>query len=167
MNIDDLLTPRYKVMADFPYKPAADIFPIGQIIKILEGDNPVDSNGNPLRWLKFEKYPNLFRRLEWWEYRKPEDMPKYLMYKSTPESNLYIIKVDRHFRNTFGLMNKVGCISDGEYYSYSKTLPSTEHEFLVWKAITHPNLLTAEERTKISEHKMTNDQVARRISGLD
>lgn len=40
-----------------------------------------------------DKYPNIFRKLNWWEDRKTEDMPTKLICKSTKDDN-EIIKIE-------------------------------------------------------------------------
>jgi len=72
----DLLAPRYKVIADWPGRE----FPIGLIISNYVDDIWGDGKNYEFREseLWFKKYPHLFKRLEWWEDIKVEDMPKYM-----------------------------------------------------------------------------------------
>ena len=65
MTTEELLKPRYKVIADYPFMQWA----LGQIILLTTGND-----GD----YYFEKFPHLFKKLEWWEERKPEDMPEYV-----------------------------------------------------------------------------------------
>jgi hypothetical protein len=68
-TVEELLKPRYKVIADYPESP----FKIGRIYDYGEAlPGPGLSS--------FEPYPHLFRKLEWWEDRKPEEIPKYYNY---------------------------------------------------------------------------------------
>lgn len=72
MTKEELLQPRYKVIATWPLN---DLHKVGDIIH-----NPIkpywfiNSQGetNP------EDYPHLFKKLSWYEDRKPEDMPEYV-----------------------------------------------------------------------------------------
>jgi len=66
MTVEELLMPRYKVIADYPSSP----YYVGEIKDRL-GDNVA---------AHFAKYPHLFRKLNWWEERKVEDMPEYVKY---------------------------------------------------------------------------------------
>jgi hypothetical protein len=64
-------------------------------------------------------FPHLFRSLEWWESRNPNDMPEYVRLKSK------VFKVEKY------------CISGNEFItdgkkiikSLANTLPATEQEY--------------------------------------
>ena len=64
MKVEELLMPRIEVIADYPSSP----YYVGEIKDRL-GDNVA---------AHFAKYPHLFRKLNWWEERKVEDMPEYV-----------------------------------------------------------------------------------------
>lgn len=71
MTPEELLKPRWKVIADYPNSP----FIIGQIFVIPNFDKDFTKK----YWADDkDKYPHLFQRLEWWEERKPDEMPEYL-----------------------------------------------------------------------------------------
>jgi len=77
MTVEELLLPRYKVIADYPDCP----YVVGVIIH-CEID---PEGGNYLNvadyWVYHpEKYPHIFQPLQWWEERKLEDMPEYVNY---------------------------------------------------------------------------------------
>ncbi len=68
----DLLKPRFEVIADYP----KSIFKIGEI-----------TNGTDLIYCdpdgpKYSDYPHLFRKMNWWEKRNIEDMPKKLICRA-------------------------------------------------------------------------------------
>ena len=65
-NVDELMSPRYEQIADYP----------GNDIEVGEVFEP--NEHFPEIYLK--KYPHLFRKLSWWEHRKPEEMPEYLSH---------------------------------------------------------------------------------------
>src|SRR6478736_5645084 len=82
MTTEELLKPRYKVIADYPCRP----HPIGYILE-FSGDKydtqslfrlPNSDHRYPED--KFKEYPNLFEPLPWWKDRKAEDMPEYIMF---------------------------------------------------------------------------------------
>jgi len=85
MTTEQLLKPRYEVIADYPFNP----YKIGDIIetigdtmavvyvKIIHTKYLTDSRN-------LDSYPHLFRKLNWWEKRKAEDMPKRLICKAIP-----------------------------------------------------------------------------------
>lgn len=66
----DLMSPRYKVIAEWP----GTAYNVGDIIHIKY--MPLPRSG--LEMVK--KYPHLFKKLEWWEERKPEEMPEYIKF---------------------------------------------------------------------------------------
>lgn len=58
MNAKELLIPRFEVIADYPNST----YKVGEIFHAVVPD--------------YAKYPHLFKPLNWWEYRKEEEMPK-------------------------------------------------------------------------------------------
>jgi len=82
MTPEDLLKPRYKVIAGYPDMP----FEVGEIIieeNLGATINPFYQVGrfgfsNSPSLYYPEKYPSNFRLLKWWEERKPEEMAAYV-----------------------------------------------------------------------------------------
>jgi hypothetical protein len=71
MSVEELLKPRYKVIADYPNNS----WSVGEIIDRdwgWDGDDEIGFKHH------ISHYPHLFQRLEWWQDRKPEEMPRYL-----------------------------------------------------------------------------------------
>lgn len=62
----DLMKPRCKVIADYPDSRNE----VGQII----------CDVTTYMEAFYNKYPAIFRRLEWWEHRDVSDMPRYLKH---------------------------------------------------------------------------------------
>lgn len=101
MTIEDLMKPRYKVIADYPQPPFTnDLYNVDNEHIFIEGDLLVQCNVNgALTFKRYgrlghmsvgvpccahpEKFPKIFKKLEWWEDRKPEDMPLYIKYWDT------------------------------------------------------------------------------------
>lgn len=85
MNAKELMKPRYEVIADYP----SNLDPVGTILKCPDYDNDftkeywVQSNDN---------YPHLFRKLNWWEYRTAEEMPKKVMSLQGENRDTYEIE---------------------------------------------------------------------------
>lgn len=73
-SVEELLKPRYRVIADYP----GSAFQIDQIIvpELVNERHEFPSGVI----LKLTAFPHLFRKLEWWEDRKPEEMPEYVEY---------------------------------------------------------------------------------------
>lgn len=80
-----LLAPRYRVLIDFP----GSDYSIGDIIGLTNLDSneyySMDEDGAVIEQESFyKKFPDVFKKLEWWEDRKPEEMPEYV--KLNPEN---------------------------------------------------------------------------------
>lgn len=127
MSVEELLKPRYKVIAEWP----ESTFEIGQIITksdLVEDWLQTDNFLHGFKLSAVEKYPHLFKKLEWWEERKLEDMPKYVRWDYKPGcdgahmKNL-IAKVDGWVQASYGV------ISQGQTTSSHFWLPATEQEY--------------------------------------
>lgn len=80
-TVEELMRPRYKVIADYPDSK----FKVGEI---LEQDMPIDYPGwfstnrrsnNDGRFEEIlKKFPHIFQKIEWWEERNKEEMPEYV-----------------------------------------------------------------------------------------
>lgn len=107
MNTEELLVPRYKVIADYFYNP----YKVGDIITVMYDDRSVhltttryrDEFGemvgqqNYMHPDELKKFPHLFKKLEWWEERKPEEMPTYVKWESGKVSKVITWKVGCDF----------------------------------------------------------------------
>lgn len=113
---EQLIAPRYKVIADWP----KSIYPVGTIIN-------AGGRSEDLLYCDFEgprcrDYPHLFRKLEWWEERKLEEMPEYVSYDN-------IIIKPKHFMNSWGKPVHTGCTHEGRFHTYRKCIPATIEEY--------------------------------------
>ena len=108
--MNDLLTPRFEVIAGYPNM----FMYIGAILThdntakawlFYEKDRPVFCGvQNP------EKYPNIFKKLEWWEYRTEEEMPKYVKIQNDTE----IVKIEKwDMKTMFGIEKINGTLREG------------------------------------------------------
>lgn len=135
MNKDELLRPRYKVMADFPFN---EIFNVGSILSFFKTTkdgkdeywyhHDVKHNNFQSTW--FDGFPHLFKPLQWWEDRDINDMPEYLKDNGDAE----IFKVREWVDNSMGViwlnknkkMNHTGFHqANAEHFT-----PATEAEYL-------------------------------------
>jgi hypothetical protein len=131
MTPEELLRPRYKVIAEFPRIEDFEGCEIDNIIITLSEDN------------LYEKYPHLFKKLGWWEDRKEEDMPMYLKRTGmvddddSPLPDWYL-KVKKHFNYGNGEWRDnsvhIFCIDPSERtygtgLFYSEFEPCTEEEY--------------------------------------
>ena len=111
MTAEQLLLPRFEVIADFPKSS----YNIGRIITpIKEGSSYFYSLEAPSSELIGfpEKYPHLFKKLNWWEHRKKEDMPKRLICKAIKDDTEIMEILDWDMELLFGwtdIENRKGC----------------------------------------------------------
>lgn len=84
MKANELLNPRFEVIADYPSNQQA----VGTILECPNFDNDFTKK----YWEEDNyKYPHLFKKLNWWESRKKEDMPKKVMSLADDKKDTYEI----------------------------------------------------------------------------
>lgn len=140
MTPEELLRPRYKVVADYFHNP----YQIGDIITLPENNRSVhlttiqytDEFGENVKQQNhyapkiIEKYPHLFEKLEWWEERKPEDLPKFIKAKNDGDVQELIAVTECGFKVKWGnkkkyrigVFNRFIPATEAEYTQYVKTL---------------------------------------------
>lgn len=109
MSTEELLMPRYKVIADYP----GNKFIIGDILTFVREvaqsyDLWVNQNGLQITYNHFGKYPHIFQPLPWWSDREPQDLPEYLEWPDTG----VVCKPSKYLGNFFYL-------SDDDSFGYS------------------------------------------------
>lgn len=107
MSVEELLIPRYKVIADYPGSP----YTVGQIIHV-HGEQGVNCE-------YFNKWPAIFKPLQWWEERDKNDMPEYV------KSQLWVAKVKEWSGDNSYF---TGEVYNGTSYTQAY-LPATQEEF--------------------------------------
>lgn len=115
MSIEDLMQPRYKVVADYP----DSLSDIGTIIQ---------ENNSSKEWFdSLEDYPHIFKHLEWYEERKVADMPKYV---KAPTGRIAKAKFDLNGTSAYFMY------LDGEIIPYSpiRWLPATLEEYNAYQS---------------------------------
>lgn len=123
----DLLKPRYKVIAYYPGSP----FEIGEVLELStlppytngNGDKELNLYGNENDAVPEEdviEAHTVFRKLEWWEERKPEEMPEYVENRFTN----VIDKVLVHFKDDVAI-----CETLKHEFAYHRIIPSTESDY--------------------------------------
>lgn len=126
MTKEELLKPRWKVIADFPCNTGHGV---GEIIsKFIYKSEPdcyfitIELDGTAFGICP-DDYPHLFERLKWWEEREEKDLPKYLKWKRNQKIfEPYIIEKDS---GIFYLENH-----ENSDFPLGSTLPATEEEYL-------------------------------------
>lgn len=116
-TVEELLAPRYKVVAKYFYSP----YQIGDIVfgndggrvlltitseysQFMASDMKVENFGH-IEIL--DEYPALFKKLEWWQEREPDEMPEYVKSPDFyDEKKIIVTHVDgkncRHHFNSEG-----------------------------------------------------------------
>jgi len=85
MNTEELLRPRYKVEEDWPGRRD---FEVGLIVTLDKDFSPqykkyeIEDCQGKRSYITafFDQFPRQFKKLKWYEDRKPEDMPEYLKH---------------------------------------------------------------------------------------
>lgn len=132
MNVADLMKPRFKVVAMYPYCP----WELNEILIPDEDEEMVNpatgfvASSKVLSLSDIQLYPHLFRKLAWYEERDVKDMPEYVKIATTNFSELRpngtIHKV------TYWNMND-GANLDDYWYDFTEVLPATQHDYETFK----------------------------------
>lgn len=77
MTKEELLKPRYKVIADYP----GSSFEIENVLETDEKSVYTLWEHDGKHELTLSNFPAIFRELEWWEEREEKDLPEYVRYK--------------------------------------------------------------------------------------
>lgn len=126
MKAQELLNPRFEVIEKYPHSQykVGDILELKEITtsKIFHNDDEF-LVGNYFKQDELESFPHLFRKLNWWEHRKKEDMPKKLICKAIKDDNEVMEILDWDMNNLFGwtdVENRKGCglLSFNPEYGY-------------------------------------------------
>ena len=131
MTIEELLKPRWKIIADFPGSHRTGLN-IGDVVQSNNIDAP-EVHFLADYYVNLNNYPAIFKKLEWWEERKEEDMPKFLRFKKNNEIfkffiTLHNIQTIYHERYP----NQLFHLSDFE--------PATEEEYLAQERSERPQI---------------------------
>ena len=103
MNSEQLLNPRFEIIADYPESWRK----VGDVLECPNFDNDFTKK----YWIEAnEKYPHLFREMPWWENRNIEEMPKKLKSLSFPDEIHEILEWDMNMLFGFtDVENRKGC----------------------------------------------------------
>jgi hypothetical protein len=75
MNAKELLKPRFELIADFPDNHYGEV---GTILDRNWSKYPNDDETQKPIW-SISDFPHLFRKMNWWEKRTADEMPKRVM----------------------------------------------------------------------------------------
>lgn len=127
--IEGLLHQRYKVIAHYPNCE----FAIGEVLQYepeTETTRPVlkDELGYETYTINPDNYPAIFKPLQWWEERKPEEMPEYVKWTHPGVKTLSdYFKVFQWQKNSVGAWL---CDVKEAHLYIRDVVPATEAEYL-------------------------------------
>lgn len=110
MTAEQLMQPRYEIIADAPLLKNK----VGEIITSdhLSGRITLNFLFAGVADISPDSYPHIFKKLNWWEHRKEEEMPKKLICKAIPNDTEIMEIVKWEMDILFGftdLKNRKGC----------------------------------------------------------
>lgn len=122
---EQLMAPRYKVIADYPNA----YYNLGVIITD-KGDNNFFIYDGYQRAAWFDRYPHLFKPLDWWNDRKLEELPEYVKVNDHGEKFITpgIYKIIYTHKNNIDEYNR-GRLENGEPCSLNWVEPATLHDY--------------------------------------
>ena len=129
--MNNLLTPRFKVIGSFPDSPFHEK-EILDAVKYEENKFYLVRKNKKNYWVS--QFPNIFRKLEWWENRTEEEMPKYLKSGMGNDNQIHKIEYwDMSFDKPIGVVKDLGykkSVCDlGLFKNEYQYQPSTEAEY--------------------------------------
>ena len=104
MTAQELMTPRFEVIANYP--------------KMMYSLNQILYCTSEYQSSFFSEFPHLFKKLNWWEYRTKEEMPKKLICKAIANDTDIMLIEEWDMVRLFGftdISKKEGC----SLYSFS------------------------------------------------
>lgn len=130
MTPEELLKPRYKVIAPWPgtHWKVGDIFEYGDHNCFKTESQP----SIPMHLSVLDEHPHLFKKLEWWEERKPDEMPEYVKHITTGKIwrvKEYDLPAGAHVSGNeissyWAAMKNLQPATEADYNAYLKTLTS-------------------------------------------
>jgi hypothetical protein len=124
MSREELMKPRYKVIADYPFNK---YHAVGKIIIVESEIVARNENGYRVVECEWEKYPAIFKPLEWWEHREEKDMPEYVKLLNQQD------KIEVHKAGNWNMRNGMPCIEGFGVFIVKDMTPATETEYLNFK----------------------------------
>ena len=126
LSTEELLKPRYLVIADYPNS----LFAVGEILHEF-----CDTVSRYRTWYYAPEkdsnfytetinYPHLFRPLQWWENRAIEDMPEYVWATSLISGKVGVFKIAWELINGEWYQNDVDIFGN-----HKDVTPATKQEF--------------------------------------
>lgn len=136
MTKEELLKPRYKVIADYPDRA----FEMNMPLEYNVVDSCFDNSKASGVTIEPDNYPAIFKTLEWWEEREEKDMPEYVKVKRAslvPKKDIpFFAKVTDRIHTLPVLTGfKLSDGTDGLYANWANLEPATKEEYESQKQI--------------------------------
>lgn len=133
MTVEDLMIPKYKVIADYPNCK----WKMGRIlVKVNAYDFDCLEAPTSETIRTPEKYPHLFKRLAWYEDRELSDMPEYVKFddgKVVKPFNIFLSDKFNYFFASEKEYNKhKENYKKGDMLNLAATIPATEQDYLTY-----------------------------------
>lgn len=119
LSVEELLKPRYKVIADFPWS----IYKIGDII-----NSDILAIGARYR-NGLNNFPAIFKKLEWYEDREYKELPQFIRHSPTPD-DIHFFKVENWYSNPNTSQIAGVYVENGHRLFIIDCQPATEKDFI-------------------------------------
>jgi hypothetical protein len=144
MTPDELMKPRYKVIAGYPSMPFMNNQVLNLVIRRTGGwvYEWYEHDGKyEIGEYELKDYPHLFKKLEWWHERREEDLPKYIGVKNEHGVFIWIhpivkwveTRLDEVGSCIISFPDLDGIYAEREYNPWSMS-PATQSEYEKMKA---------------------------------
>jgi hypothetical protein len=127
MTTEELLQPRYKVIADFP-QWSVFTHKLGDILELRGVHFVGKGTSRSINEKDIDKYPSVLRKLQWWEERNEEELSK-IKYAKTLAGNS--VRTVLRFELSW---DKI-ILDGGKVRSIKNWLPATKEEYELKKPL--------------------------------
>lgn len=136
MTIEELMLPRWKVIADFPTYIEPTNCEIGNILtafQVGKTDNDWFISLGSDWWERPKLYPAIFKKLEWWEERDEKDMPMFVKFIEFDNRSVMIPGIVGHIYNNSDDPDRdcrfIITEKRGIKFQLKKVIPATKEEY--------------------------------------
>ena len=113
---------RFLVIAPYPGMERNGNYSVGDMLIDNKKEEVRKQNGDPVFACEFEKYPHLFKKLNWWDGLQESDLPNYIFYKKEVHK---IVKWNSEF----------GISPTDKWFFYPDVSPATEKDYLSYLSV--------------------------------
>ena len=127
MTTEELVRIRYRVLIDYPDSP----FTIGDVLECCEGTYHLSSYSQFNRISSPQKFPSVFRAIEWFEYRSIETLKSVTFVKVVTYRGYWLVgDIVPAFLKLDDQLNPIGYTLDYNHFQFlTELLPATKEEY--------------------------------------